>query len=255
GEFDFNGDYTDVPNSNKGNTGRVQFLLTPCTAGDPTGACPTTVNPGPNPVSFLGGATDIRASNIAQTDNGKNYWGGYVNDDWRITDKLTLNLGLRYDFFGLVYEHHEAQANFVPAGTGPFTAPTYLLPVSPAANNSLSPSFLNLLATDGINLVVSNRYGNGLGNSENHNFAPRIGFAYQASPKLVVRGGWGMFYNGFENRGYSPNIGENYPFQFQFHFPEPDKNTPITFPGCASAGPGFTGTIETGFSCTPLDPL
>jgi Carboxypeptidase regulatory-like domain/TonB dependent receptor len=245
GEFDFNGDYTDVPNSNKGNTGRVQFLLTPTA---------NSLGSGPDFVDFLGGATDIRASNIAQTDNGKNYWGGYVNDDWRVTNKLTLNLGLRYDFFGLVYEHHGAQANFVPAGTGPFTNPTYLLPESAAAGN-LSPSFLSQLATDGIDLVVSNKYGKGLGNSQNHNFAPRIGFAYQTTKKLVVRGGWGMFYNGFENRGYSPNIGENYPFQFQFNFPEPNPNTPITFSGCTTAGPGNVGTFETGFSCTPLNPL
>jgi len=255
GEFDYNGDYTDIPNDNRSNvTGRVQFLLIPCTAGDAAGACPTTVNPGPSPVNFLGGATDIRASNIAETDNGKNYWGGYVNDDWRISDKLTLNLGLRYDFFGLVYEHHGAQANFVPAGTGPFTNPTYIIAEGPNSNN-LSPSFVNQLAGDGIDLLVSNKYGKGLGSSQNTNFAPRIGVAYQATKKLVVRGGWGMFYNGFENRGYSPNIGENYPFQFQFNFPEPNPNTPVTFPGCATAGPGNVGTFETGFSCTPLDPL
>jgi hypothetical protein len=242
GEFDYNGDYTDIPNSNQGNTGRVQFLLTPEASTVPGG------------VPFLGGATDIRASNIAETDNGKNYWGGYLNDDWKVTNKLTVNLGVRYDFFGLVYEHHHNQANFIPAGTGPFSTPTYLIPEGPNAGN-LSPSFLSLLSTDGISLVTSDKYGQGLGNSQNHNFAPRIGFAYQVSPKLVVRGGWGMFYNGFENRGYSPNIGENYPFQFQFNFPEPNNVTPITFPGCPTAGPGGTGTFETGFSCTPLDPL
>jgi hypothetical protein len=239
GEFDYNGDYTSIPNNNQGNTGRVQFLLTP-------GAVP-----GGN---ILGGATDIRASNIAETDNGKNYWGGYFQDDWRVTPKLTLNLGLRYDFFGLVYEHHSNQANFIPVAQGPFSGPTYLIPEGPNANN-LSPSFLTLLAQDGIDLLISNKYGAGLGNSQSHNFAPRLGFAYQVNPKLVVRGGWGMFYNGFENRGYSPNIGENYPFQFQFNFPEPNPNTPITFPGCATAGPNFVGTFETGFSCTPLDPL
>jgi hypothetical protein len=240
GEFDYNGDYTDVPNSNQGNTGRVQFLLTPT---------PSTVGG----VNFLGGATEIRASNIAETDNGKNYWGGYVNDDWKITNKLTVNLGLRYDFFGLVYEHHQNQANFVPAG-GPFSAPTYLVPEGPNTGN-LAPAFVNQLAASGIDLVVSNKYGQGLGNSQNTNFAPRIGLAYQVTPKLVVRAGWGMFFNGFENRGYSPNIGENYPFQFQFDFKEPNNSAPITFPGCATAGPGFTGTFETGFSCTPLDPL
>jgi len=242
GEFDYNGDYTDIPNSNQGNTGRVQFLLTPTASTVPGG------------VPFLGGATDIRASNIAETDNGKNYWGGYLNDDWKITNKLTLNLGIRYDFFGLVFEHHSNQANFIPAGSGPFTAPTYLIPEGPNSGN-LSPSFLALTAADGINVLVSNKYGAGLGNSQTTNFAPRVGFAYQMTPKLVIRGGWGMFYNGFENRGYSPNIGENYPFQFQFNFPEPNPNTPITFPGCATAGPGGSGTFETGFSCTPLNPL
>src|SRR5262249_37819996 len=177
GQFDYNGDYTDVPNDNRSNvTSRVQFLLIPCKAGDPAGACPTTVNPGPNPVNFLGGVTRIRASNIALTDNGKNYWGGYFNDDWRVTDKLTLNLGVRYDYFGLVYEHHGAQANFVPAGTGPFTNPTYLIAEGPNSNN-LSPLFLSQLASNGIDLVVSDKYGKGLGDSENHNFAPRIGAA------------------------------------------------------------------------------
>jgi hypothetical protein len=241
GEFDYNGDYTDVPNSNQGNTGRVQFLLTPTASTVPGG------------VPFLGGATEIRASNIAETDNGKNYWGGYLNDDWKISNKLTVNLGVRYDFFGLVYEHHDAQANFVPAGTGPFTAPTYLLPASVTTAN-LSPSFLALTAADGINIVSSNKYGGGLGTSQKNNFAPRVGIAYQMTPKLVLRAGWGMFYNGFENRGYSPNIGENYPFQFQFDFKEPNNSAPVTFPGCPTAGPGNTGTFETGFSCTPLNP-
>jgi hypothetical protein len=241
GEFDYNGDYTDVPNSSIGNTGRAQFLLTPIAS---------TVGG----VNFLGGATDIRASNIAETDNGKDYYGGFINDDLKLTHKLTINLGLRYDFFGLVGEHHENQANFVPASASPTHTPLYIIPPGPNSGN-LSPSFLTLLGQDGITLDVTNKYGQGLGYSQKTNFAPRLGFAYQVSPKLVVRGGWGIFYNGFENRGYSPNIGENYPFQFQFNFPEPNQNTPITFPGCATAGPGNTGTFETGFSCTPLSPL
>jgi hypothetical protein len=76
-----------------------------------------------------------------------------------------------------------------------------------------------------------------------------LGFAYQVSPKLVARGGFGMFYNGFENRGFSPNLGENYPFQFNFQYSAPDDGHPISFPGCAPAA-----TFEVGFSCTPLDP-
>src|SRR5206468_5072841 len=83
------------------------------------------------------------------------------------------------------------------------------------------------------------------------------GFAYQVSPKLVARGGFGIFYNGFENRGFSPNLGENYPFQFNFQFQPPDAGHPIAYAGCTStaATPIGSAKLETGFSCTPLDPL
>ncbi len=244
GEFDYNGDYTDVPNGTGGNTGRAQFLLTPqaSTVGG---------------IDFVGGSTQVQLSNISLTDNGKNYVGIYGQDDWKVTSKLTVNLGLRWDFFGLTYEHRGNQANFVPGGA-PLGGPAYLIP-NGANSGNLSTSFTSLLATDGIALKIGNSFGKGLGNSEKHNFGPRVGFAYQATNKLVVRGGFGLFYNGFENRGFSPNLGENYPFQFNFSFPEPDKGHPISantpFAGCATAGPGGTATFEAGFSCTPLSPL
>ncbi len=244
GEFDYNGNYTEipggVPSGDQGNTGRADFLLTPVAAQNG------------GTINFVGGSSEIFVSNISLTDNGKNYWGSYINDDWKVTPKLTVNLGLRWDFFGLVYEHHSNQANFVPGGA-PTGSPMYLVPPGPNATN-LSTSFNTLLAADGIALAVTNKYGKGLGNSQKANFAPRLGFAYQATSKLVARGGFGMFYNGFENRGFSPNLGENYPFQFNFSFGSPDDGHPITFPGCATAGPGGSGTFETGFSCTPLSP-
>jgi hypothetical protein len=245
GEFDYNGNFTEIPSgvssADKGNTGRAAFLLTPVAAQN-GGA-----------VDFVGGSTNIYASNISLTDNGKNYYGAYFNDDWKLTPRLTINLGLRWDFFGLVYEHHGAQANFAPSGA-PTGSPLYILPGGTNAA-SLSSSFTNLLAADGIGLAITNKYGKGLGNSEKSNFAPRLGFAYQVSPKFVARGGFGMFYNGFENRGFSPNLGENYPFQFNFNFTPPDDGTPHTYPGCSAAAPyGFTAAFETGFACTPLDP-
>jgi len=241
GEFDYGSVYTDVPNVRNGNTGRAQFLLTPM---------PTEVAGG---IDNVGGAStgagnnSMYVSNISLTDNGKNYYGSYFNDDWKVTPKLTVNLGLRWDFFGLVYEHHGAQANFVPGGA-PTGSPLYLLPAGTNAAN-LSTSFNTLLAQDGIGLVIGNKYGKGLGNSQKGNFAPRFGIAYQVTPKLVARGGFGLFYNGFENRGFSPNLGENYPFQFNFQYSAADDGHPISFPGCAP-----TATFEVGFSCTPLDP-
>jgi hypothetical protein len=236
GQFNFDGPYTSIPNINDGATGRVQLLLTPIAA---------TV---PNGVNFVGGPNQVQASNIANTDDGRNYYGLYFQDDWKIKPKLTLNLGLRWDHFGQVEENFGAQANFIP-GT-PFSGAQYLIPVE-RKKDTLSTGlgglgFTDLLAKDGIQLVYSDNFG--LGMSQKTNFAPRVGFAYQATPKLVVRGGYGIFYGGFENRGYSPNIGENYPFQFSFNFTRNDDATPVKFADGANA------TFETGFTHIPLDP-
>jgi len=252
GEFDQSGLFTEIPGVGAGSTGRAQMLLTPIPATVPGGI---DYVGGPSGNGDDGGIHDgIDISNISLTDNGKNYYGVYGNDDWKVTPKLTVNVGLRWDFFTLVYEHHGNQANFVPNGP-PTGGPMYILPAgtNPA---DLSTSFTSLLAADGIALDITNRYGKGLGNSQKTNFAPRIGFAYQATPKLVVRGGWGMFYNGFENRGFSPNLGENYPFQFNFQYEPPDPGHPVTYTGCTSpyATPIGSATLETGFSCTPLVP-
>jgi len=249
GQFNFDGVYTNIPgaSTSSNNTGIAQFLLTPTLSS--VGGPDYVGGPGAQ-----GQGTAVFVSNISLTDNGKNYYGSYINDDWKVSPKLTVNLGLRWDFFGLVFEHHAAQANFVPSGP-PTGSPLYLLPSGANAAN-FSPSFTTLLAKDGITPVIGNTYGKGLGRSQKANFAPRVGFAYQVSNKLVARGGFGIFYNGFENRGFSPNLGENYPFQFNFSFTSPSDNTPITYAGCASptATPIGSATLETGFSCTPLDP-
>jgi Mrp family chromosome partitioning ATPase len=69
GEFDYNGDFTDIAGgTDSSSTGRADFLLTPTT---------TTAAGG---VNYVGGSSDIRASNIGETDDGKNYYGGYIND-------------------------------------------------------------------------------------------------------------------------------------------------------------------------------
>jgi Carboxypeptidase regulatory-like domain/TonB dependent receptor/TonB-dependent Receptor Plug Domain len=254
GEFDFNGNYTDVPGTNSGHTGMAQLLLVPQASSLPAGS---------NAINYVGGPDSVFVSNISLTDNGKNYYGFYGQDDWKVTNKLTLNLGLRWDYFQPVYEHRGFQANFIPGGA-PTNGPAYLIPqgktdlsylTSVDCTNPANANFLTcLLAKDGIALSVG-KYGKSLGVGQKSNIAPRFGFAYQPTPKLVLRGGFGIFYNGFENRGFSPNLGENYPFQFNFSFFNPDAGHPINnFTGCATATPAGGPTFETGFSCTPLDP-
>jgi hypothetical protein len=233
GEFDFTGTYTSIPNITDTSTGRAQLLLLPA---------PATYAGG---ISNLGGANAVNASNFGNLAPFKNYYGLYFQDDWKATPKLTLNLGLRWDFFGTVGDKFGAQANFVPGPPG--AGAEFLIPTR-RKNDPLSPSFVSLLQNDGIQLVYTDAYGAGLGNSQKTNFAPRFGFAYQFTRKLVVRGGYGIFYGGFENRGGYPALGYNYPFQFTFSFPSANSWTPVTY------ADGQIGTLERGFLSIPLSP-
>jgi hypothetical protein len=245
GQFDYNGTYTDVPNSNQNLTGIAQFLLQPMLSTVPGG------------VDYSGGSDQVQASNINKTYDVKNYFAAYFQDDWKVTPKMTLNLGVRYDYFGPLGESNGGQANFIQSGP-PNGQPTYLIPATGKDDRALSTSFVNLLAKDGIALELTNRYGNGLTQTQKNNFSPRVGFAYQASPKAVIRGGVGLFYNAFENQGYGPNIGENYPFVYNFNYQIQGAVNPVSagtpYAGCPTGGPGGTATFESGFSCLSFTP-
>ena len=247
GQFDYNGSFTDVVGKN-GTNGLAQILLLPQAA---------TV---PNGINYSGGSDQVYASNINKTYDEKTYFASYFQDDWKLSSKLTLNLGLRWDYFGPINETNGGQANFVPSGP-PDNVPQYLIPAAGKDNRNLSTSFTTLLAKDGIALNSTDKYGQALVETQKTNFAPRVGFAYEITPKLVTRGGFGMFYNSFENQGYGPNIGENYPFVFNFNFVPQGTDSQVNpisintpFAGCPTAGPGGTATFESGFSCIPLDP-
>lgn len=258
GEFDFNGNYAGVPNRGGDQTGRAQLLLTPTAASVPGG------------VDYIGGANEVQASNISKTYDTRDYLALYLQDDWKVNSKLTLNLGLRWDYFTPISETNGGQANFVQSGP-PNGTPTYLIPASGKDNRALSstannPSlagdgFIDLLAKDGIALEETNKYGKALVQTQKNNFAPRAGFAYQITPKFVARGGVGLFFNSFENQGYGPNIGENYPFVYNFAYKGtgndsvPFSQGPNPYGSCGTAGPGGTATIDSGLSCAAFTPL
>ena len=228
GAFDFNGEYTSIPNVTDGSTGRAQFLLIPGGTGN------------------IGGADSVSASNFGDVALVRSYYGGFFQDDWKVNKRLTLNLGVRWDYFSPTGEKYSAQANFVPGN--PFNGAEYIIPSSRQNDPALPASFTQLLTQDGIKLVYSNAYGSGLSSVQKTNFAPRFGFAYQITPKFVARGGFGLFYGSFENRGGYPSLGYNFPFQYSFTYNTPNAVSPVVYPN------GTTATLENGLSSLPLSP-
>ena len=95
----------------------------------------------------------------------------YVQDDWRVTPKLTLNLGLRWEYATPVWERDNLWSNFNPA------------------TNTL------VRATNG------SIYDRALVNPDYKDFGPRLGFAYSVMPKTVIRAGYGISYDFFNRTG------------------------------------------------------
>ena len=292
GQFNYSGSYTDIPNLSQTTGGIPSMMLPPTTAATVTGV-PIPASQGG--FDYSGGSSGVFASNIATTYDYRTYFATYFQDDWKVTPKLTLNLGVRWDYFSPISETSGGQANFVPYGipSKGLGSATFLIPASGSANRTLSTGhpayansagttipaaagtcagvgcygFVDLLAKDGITLMSTDRYGKSLVQTQMGNVAPRVGFAYQVDQKLVVRGGFGLFFNSFENQGYGPNIGENYPFVFNLSYfansnpagrSQDSQVAPVSynspFSGCSTAGPGGTASFESGFSCIPIVP-
>lgn len=230
GNFTFNGQYTDIPNSNQNLNGVADLLLTPTA---------TTV---PNGVSNVGGLSTYGGSNIAATVDDRWYFGAFFQDDWKVLPKLTLNLGVRWDYFTPYAEVNGRQANFVP--TDGNSAPGVFYMSKKGCSLPRSAAFDALLAQNDISLKCIDSMA--LGQAQKTNFSPRLGFAYRVRPDLVVRGGYGITYGSLGNLGYGGTLGTNYPFVYTVTFNAPDSQHPLLAPN------GQPATLGTAFSGVDL---
>ncbi len=172
--------------------------------------------------------------------------GIYIQDDWKASQKLTFNLGLRYDETDPFLERHDNQAALIT--TSPLVASkssaNFVLPSS-KRGIALPASVQHLFAQD--NITVQYRDNRRLVDWQKANFAPRVGFAYLLTPKAVVRGGFGMFFGGLESVGGSPNFGKNVPFTFDSSFSAPSCNQGGSCPTNGfSLQTGFTNALAVG---------
>src|ERR1051326_2284409 len=131
---------------------------------------------------LLGYASDLQLSNVWVVEQRHQAQMFFVQDDWKPTASLTINLGLRYDFMTPALEATNAQTNFVPTGTGSL-----------------------IFARDG---SLEDR---SLVEPDRNNFAPRAGFVYKLDERTILRGGWGIFYNLFDRVGSEDQLALNLP--------------------------------------------
>ena len=132
---------------------------------------------------LLGLAHEAELTNNDFVDQRLWIAAGFVQDDWKALPRLTLNLGLRYEFATPPVEGANRMANFDPAGNGSLV---FAHSGSLASRALVSPN--------------------------TKDFGPRVGFAYSADPQTVIRGGYGIYYTSFERFGSEDELALNPPF-------------------------------------------
>ncbi len=163
-------------------------------------------NTGDPMASFLLGqvySAGISTNNFISSE--KWAWAFFGQDDWKVTSKLTLNLGLRYELFSPIAEKFGNQSSFDPQTN------TLYIPKGKNQDLPLPPSFGPGGALSFVKVCrgCTDKY---LIPMDKLDFSPRIGLAYHLRPKTVARAGYGVFYGGEENQGGYPNRGEAVPF-------------------------------------------
>jgi len=149
--------------------------------------------------------------------------GYYFADDWKVTSKVTLNLGVRWDLFGAPEEQNGRIANFDLGRLKDPSNPLSAIVVASNANDTGFAAIDRSLAATARASTNSTLRGQDL-----NNFAPRFGFAYApwGQQDIVIRGGYGFFYDR-PSAAFINTIYKNYPFMHQIKVGGPHGMVPI----------------------------
>jgi trimeric autotransporter adhesin len=176
----------------------------------------------------------IQASNFKYYLRG-NAWDLFVQDDWRIRPNLTLNFGLRYEYFSPYGEKYDHLANLD-------------ISFDPLLNG------VTQVAPNAIGITTGTKYPHTLVYPDRNNFSPRFGFAWKPPSKfgkpMVVRGGYGINYNTSQYSTFALRLASEPPFaDTQTNIA--DSNGCPTYPTWTSAFNCSTSTVSNNYAVNP----
>ncbi|MGA2880187.1 MAG: carboxypeptidase-like regulatory domain-containing protein [Bryobacteraceae bacterium] len=215
-----------------------------CAPGDAT--C-NPANPGNTTGSIFGDLTAclfcVRSGPTGIIHNyGEHNYSGFVQDDYKASSRLTINLGVRWEFDGTYNDKYGNLTNVWPNLMGTVQAPTAPSTSGPGLVGYVVPN--NFVAHYGQPPAGVTINSNGTPISSHpplSNFAPRIGFAWQPTDKghLVIRGGFGLFYDRIAGDRFVHGLEQGYPYSITLDYPgpintysnvNPYPTTPLSFP-------------------------
>lgn len=182
-------------------------------------------NQNPDASSCTGCGSDTASMLFGLPDSGsipdnatgfwsQHYFGLYLQDDWRMTRRLTVNLGLRWDVERPPYERFDRtwtrwDPTAVQTEVNAVAQPAYATLLAGSSTNNTGLAYLQqyrgdsstFVSTGGITFAGVNGVPRSYLNTKYKYFQPRLGFAYEIKPNLVIRGGVGRFVQGTFSEG------------------------------------------------------
>ncbi len=189
--------------------------------------------------------------NLATIDEGymfSNEYAWFAHTDWRVSKRLTVNLGLRYEFFGSPWEKYDRMSTFHPATrsfiisshNGKTADPRFVIPVTGYGQKEIAVT--NPAGTFRFPVRTTEEMGlpRGIIKNDRNNYAPRFGFAFDpfADGKSAIRGGYGIFYS---RTMYSTRalLGTQPPYSNRYQRQLPNGGTPANPVTIANAAASF----------------
>jgi len=179
--------------------------------------------------------------------------GYFFQDDWKVTPRLTLNLGIRYEVITPFIDNNDMLINFDPDFVDQATGlkGRFIIP------SEKTVPFLDTRVADTRPVVTAGQSGLGIGRAlvrtDKNNIAPRVGGAFRLTEKSVIRGGWGFYYPTSAAQGIRDPLATN-GFNQSLR-----KQTTSTAPTPLQPWPGFDhgfspltgGVVRSGFGGLP----
>ncbi len=153
-------------------------------------------------------------------------YAAFVNDDWRVSDRLTLNWGLRYAVNRPFVDKYDRLANFLPSIAKTVIADDRYVP-------DLDAKLAEYDAVDGVVLADAIGLPRALVDTDYAGWSPRLGFAWRpfGNASTVIRAGYGIFYAGMVQRGIRVAMGDSFPVAFiETLEPPPSAWLPLSEP-------------------------
>lgn len=223
GSYTFNGRFTGRNANNPGNTGNAiaDLLL-----GYPFSGSLTLTSP---------------------FNNYLHYYGGFVQDDWRVTDRLTVNYGVRFEHeTGLAEKNNQLAVAFDRTTPSPLNV---VIPADPVAGTPARQ------VTGGLVYAGQNGANEYVGKPPAVKISPRVGMAFSLNEKTVLRGGYGMFWAPWQSGAQStPGYAQTSTLQQDVLVPITSIDNP--FPGSLApiSGNGLGMLTSVSSSVTFIDP-